>query len=117
MSGAWAREADATANLSSDLRVAAWHLVQALIAGAPGSRIYHLRLASAIIRRERRRLDPEGVSKRSRDWPETVSDEALIWAALRAVVSVDIGGNAENKAWYLRRAESTLRTLHKRGRS
>ena len=120
MSGAWAREADATSDRlrdSTDLGSAAYCLACALAYPGALSVPLNLRRASAIIRSERRRLDPEGVSERSRDWPETVSDEALIWTALRMVASVDVGGNAEDRAWWLRQAESALRTLHKRGRS
>ena len=117
MSGAWAREADSAVCLEAwNLADAALWLANSLNCTGTG-RAASLLNASAIIRRERRRLDPEGVSERSRDWPETVSDEALIWTALRMVASVDVGGNAEGRAWWLRQAESALRTLHKRGRS
>ena len=116
--------ADATdlTHLIDDGRLsdAAWSLAAALAAPPPFptyTRVRQLRIASAIIRRERRRLDPEGKVKRLHDWPRTFSDENLIWAALRIVATTDASVRDEDKAWHLRHAEAALRTLHKRGRS
>lgn len=121
MSGAWAREVDATdlTHLIDDGRLcdAAWSLAAALALSPTCARDRQLRIASAIIRRERRRLDPEGKVRRLHDWPGTFSDEGLIWAALRLVATTDIATRDEDEVWLLRRAEAALRTLHKRGLS
>ena len=122
MSGAWAREADATdlTHLIDDGRLsdAAWSLAAALALSTPSARDRQLRIASAIIRRERKRLDPEGHVSRRHDWAGSPSDENLIWAALRSVATISAWDtNAQTAAWHLREAEAALRTLHKRGRS
>ena len=119
MTGAWAREADATdlTHLIDDGRLcdAAWSLAAALALSTPGARDRQLRIASAIIRRERKRLDPE--SLRTDDWSATLSDESLIWRALRFVTAVDYFSLTSTKAASLRVAEAALRTLYARGRS
>jgi len=120
MSGAWAREADNAREHMlgrTDLAAAAWYLI-ATLSGSDEFRPLNLRRASAIIRRERRRLDPDGRCSRKLDWAGSPSDENLIWAALRSVATISAWDtNPQTEAWHLREAEAALRTLHKRGRS
>ena len=113
MSGLWAREADALDIDDGDsLAYAASWLADALHVENGQSRF--LRRASAVIRSERRRLDPEGWTKRCCDWSEDFSDEDLIWAALRMLATSRAVLRADTKARYLRQSEAALRTLHKR---
>lgn len=117
MSGAWAREAD-TVILADWERLdrAALALTHALTGDAP-RRTFWLRNASAIIRRERKALDPKGKCSRRHDWKGEFSDDGLIWGALRLLATVDCSYYVEHKVWHLRMAEAALRTLHKRGRA
>ena len=118
MTGAWAREADATeVHVSVGLDWAAHWLASSLTAGRGDHRQFALGRASAIIRSERKRFDPEKKVERCRDWPGHISDEELIWSALRMLVLVTPTTTTEIKAYYMRQSEAALRTLHKRGRS
>ena len=118
MSGAWAREADAIVCLGTwNLADAALWLADALNCDGAG-RAIDLMTASAIIRRERKRLDlkKEWPRQDDWDWAGNIPDEALIWYALRAVAQA-ANLSASSGTWHLREAEAALRTLHKRGRS
>ena len=111
--GRWASKADKCLPISKvNLESAARWLTAALVETATSDRDEYLLQASAIIRRVRKRLDPEGKSWKQPDWPEFMSDEGLIWKALAHVAGADSGPGA----WHLRHAEAALRTLYGRQR-
>ena len=123
MKGAWAREADAVIIVTAcELERAALILSSLLLketlnVSLERQRKSELIRASAIIRRNRLKLDPRWMVKRSPDWGNDVSDRGLIWGALKNISEVENAHYDEYKTWLLREAESALRTLHKRDRN
>ena len=97
---------------SDDLAVAADWLVAAV--GDNGyDRGVELAFAGAIIRNHRKGLGRE--SQRVADFPDSVSDEKLVWSALFLVSAVGRGSVAPHL--HLRNAEAALRTIWRRGQS